>query len=245
MIKTYMPNNVIDSLYLYGIIDGKIYDTGNSTRLGHVEHAIFDSEFDPIYGVGTYFEELYRDETEFFLAEFKKIRYGENGWDFYRNITPLSEEKAKSWIKDNLDIYDYISLFGKNIKQVDGCIVGIVDYYNRNDISKDLVYIELDDATNVTKNKDANRILSDMGINIDRFPLDFEKGDKLLLFINILDKTVLAEKQSMKFIDTSECWNLTGKLGKKIYYSEKTIDMILSFVKNNIDDNLPEMHISR
>ena len=56
---------------------------------------------------------------------------------------------------------------------------------------------------------------------------------------------VLAEKQSMKFIDTSECWNLTGKLGKKIYYSEKTIDMILSFVKNNIDDNLPETHISR
>lgn len=144
-----------------------------------------------------------------------------------------------------MDIYDYISLFGKNIKQVDGCIVGITDYYNRNDISKDLVYIELDDATNVTKNKDANRILSDMGINIDRFPLDFEKGDKLLLFINILDKTVLAEKQSMKFIDTSECWNLTGKLGKKIYYSEKTIDMILSFVKNNIDDNLPETHISR
>ena len=95
------------------IIKGKMYDTETATEVGSFSNAGSFRDF-------THMEEtLYRKRNgEFFLfgegGPMTKyaVTIGQNSWSGGSRITPLTENQAREWAEECLNVDEYISLFG-------------------------------------------------------------------------------------------------------------------------------------
>lgn len=97
------------------IINGKLYNTETAKCVaGNWTGSLSKRDFN-------YFEEgLYQKKTkEFFLygeggAATKYAEYVKGcGYTYGEKIIPLSEDEAKEWAEANMDVEDYIELFGE------------------------------------------------------------------------------------------------------------------------------------
>ena len=94
------------------IIRGKLYNTETAAKLG---------SFGKGMGFSHYSETLYVKKTgEFFIygEGGPRSKYAEsiddNTWSGGSRITPLaSEEEARDWAEDHLDVDQYIEIFGQ------------------------------------------------------------------------------------------------------------------------------------
>lgn len=97
------------------IIEGKMYNTETATYIGRYRTDTM-SRRDFRYLE----EELYQKRTkEFFLcgeggAMTKYAKYVEGcGYTDGEKIIPLSEDEARDWVEEHMDVDDYIELFGE------------------------------------------------------------------------------------------------------------------------------------
>ena len=97
------------------IIEGKRYNTETATYIGRYRTDTM-SRRDFRYLE----EELYQKRTkEFFLygeggAMTKYAKYVEGcGYTDGEKIIPLSEDEARDWVEEHMDVDDYIELFGE------------------------------------------------------------------------------------------------------------------------------------
>lgn len=96
------------------IINDKMYNTETANYIGSHRSDCYKNDF-------RYFEEdLYQKKTkEFFLygeggAMTKYAEYVQGcGYTYGEKIIPLSEDEAKEWVEENMDVDDYIELFGE------------------------------------------------------------------------------------------------------------------------------------
>ena len=97
------------------IVEGKMYNTETATYIGRYRTDTM-SRRDFRYLE----EELYQKRTkEFFLygeggAMTKYAKYVEGcGYTDGEKIIPLSEDEARDWVEEHMDVDDYIELFGE------------------------------------------------------------------------------------------------------------------------------------
>lgn len=95
------------------IINGKKYDTETARLIAQKEADCYPSDF------RYYVEKLYQKKTkEYFLyAEGNPLSpYGKayaNGWVYSEQIIPYTEEEAKAWAVENMNVNEYEELFGE------------------------------------------------------------------------------------------------------------------------------------
>lgn len=96
------------------IINGKMYNTETAKIMGKYSASCSYSDFH------YYSEELYRKKTgEYFLygngnaASKYNRRCGTNEWCGGEDIVPMTEDEAKVWAENHLDVDNYINIFGE------------------------------------------------------------------------------------------------------------------------------------
>ena len=95
------------------ILNGKKYDTETATLIGSYDNGCLTNDF------GYCEENLYHKRTgEYFLhgrggANSKYRTYsGMNSWGGGQEIRPLTQDEAKSWAEDHLNVDEYEKEFG-------------------------------------------------------------------------------------------------------------------------------------
>lgn len=96
------------------VINGRRYDTSTAQKIGEFDSGHFATDFE-------FFEEsLYRKKTgEFFLhgsgGAFSKYSHalGNNSRGGGSAIVPLTEDEARAWVEERLDLETYEELFGE------------------------------------------------------------------------------------------------------------------------------------
>lgn len=90
---------------MQSIINHKMYDTDTAKLIKIVSECIY---------IKMIHHSLYKKTNgEFFLLkEEYRTAYGSQWLDKTPTITPLTEEEAKQWAEDNMDVTEYINTFG-------------------------------------------------------------------------------------------------------------------------------------